>query len=110
MKKKFLLSEAEGMGPLVRSILADVTDAAAERADAERQMKRAEPLRNHPDYANRRRYQEAMEAVKRASLRISRCCGELEEVGVELVDAEDGIAGFPFRWSRNSNSRKVRKA
>jgi len=110
MKKKFLLSEAEGMGPLVRSILADATDAAAERLDAEREMKRAESLRNDRDYANRLRYQEAVQAVERATQRIARCCQELEEIGVELVDAEDGIAGFPFRWSRNQNSRKVRKA
>ena len=41
MKKKFLLSEAEGMVPLVRNILADVADAVYERADAERLLKRA---------------------------------------------------------------------
>ena len=110
MKKKFLLSEAEGMGPLVRSILADVADAVAERMEAQRLVKRSESLRGDRDYANRLRYQEAVQEVERASQRIARCGHELEEIGVELVDAEDGIAGFPFRWSRNSNSRKVRKA
>jgi hypothetical protein len=110
MKKKFLLSEAEGMGPLVRSILADVADAAAERVEAERHAKRAEALRSHKDYSKRLVYQQASQAVARADERISRCHQELEQLGVELVDAEDGVAGFPFKWSRNSNSRKVRKA
>jgi len=110
MKKKFLLSEAEGMGPLVRSILADVADAAAERLDAEKYAKRAEAFRSDKDYSRRRVFQEASQAAARAEERIARCHQELEQLGVELVDAEDGVAGFPFKWSRNSNSRKVRKA
>jgi hypothetical protein len=110
MKKKFLLSEAEGMGPLVRNILADVADAAAERVDAERHVKRSETLRSHPDYSRRIVYQQSLQALERAGERITRCHQELEELGVELVDAEDGVAGFPFKWSRNQTSRKVRKA
>ena len=110
MKKKFLLSEAEGMGPLVRSILSDVADAATERTEAEKQLKRSEAFRSDADYARRVVYQHALQALQRASDRIVRCHQELEELGVDLVDAEDGVAGFPFKWSRNSNSRKVRKA
>jgi len=110
MKKKFLLSEAEGMGPLVRSILADVSDAVAERVEAERQAKRAQTYRSDKDYSKRLIYQAAEQAVERADARIAHCHRELEQLGVELVDAEDGVAGFPFKWSRNSNSRKVRKA
>jgi hypothetical protein len=110
MKKKFLLSEAEGMGPLVRAILADVAEAATDRVDAERQLRRSESFRSDPSYARRVVYQDALQAVERAEERIGRCHAELEQLGVELVDAEDGVAGFPFKWSRNSNSRKVRKA
>jgi len=110
MKKKFLLSEAEGMGPLVRSILTDVADATVERTEAEKQVKRSEAFRNDANYSKRLIYQEAMQAAQRAVDRIARCHVELEELGVELVDPEDGVAGFPFKWSRNSNSRKVRKA
>jgi hypothetical protein len=110
MKKKFLLSEAEGMGPLVRNILADVAEAVAERVEAERLVKRSEALRSDPDYAKRVVYQHAMHTAQRAHERVVCCHHELEQLGVELVDAEDGVAGFPFKWSRNSNSRKVRKA
>jgi len=110
MKKKFLLSEAEGMGPLIRSILADVADAAAERAEAERHARRSEAFRSDKDYAKRLLYQQAEQAVASADARIARCHVELEQLGVELVDAEDGVAGFPFKWSRSQSSRKVRKA
>lgn len=110
MKKKFLLSEAEGMGPLVRSILADVADAALERAEAEKQARRAQAFRSDKDYSKRLLHQQAEQELARAEERIARCHLELEQLGVELVDAEDGVAGFPFKWSRNQSSRKVRKA
>jgi hypothetical protein len=44
------------------------------------------------------------------SQRYDSLVAELEELGVRLIDANSGVAGFQFNWAPTVGSDKIRKA
>ena len=103
MKRKFLLTEAEAMAPYVRALLVDLTAAKSRMVHWDRQVQKLSAQRAEPLSRALCERGWAAEALDAAS-------AELQSLGVRLIDPVLGSAGFPFRWSKNRRSRRIRQA
>jgi hypothetical protein len=110
MKRKFILSEAEAMAGLVRHILVDVVETWRRLHELEQQSKTLQILRTSPDYTSRNKYYQVLHDTETVREDMARLRTEMSRLGVEILDIRNGVAAFPFRWSRNLKSQQVRKA
>ncbi len=107
MKRKFLLTEAEAMVPYVRTLLEDLTAAKARTVHWERRVQRFGTERTGEA---RLTLSMALRERDWAVAALDAAVAELAVLGVRLLDPVLGAAGFPFRWSRNRRSRRIRQA
>lgn len=110
MKRQFVLAEAEAMIPLARQVLADVTTAYAKDRSLSRRVEIVAGCRRSAKYEVRRRHQGLQQQHDDAQRRLAQATDELEQLGLVLIDPVHGIAGFPFLWATEQNSKKIRQA
>jgi hypothetical protein len=110
MKRKFVLSEAEAMTPLVRCILRDAVEANGRHRTFAAKAAELEEARRAGRFDVRAAVYDLEQRSLAARMDFERHRDELAALGVELVDARRGVAAFPFRWSRRASSQRVRRA
>jgi hypothetical protein len=110
MEREFVFSEAQAMTPLVRRILVDVVDVQRERSRLEREVDLLLDCRKSPRYHLRRQLYAAENSLLQLSQKNDSLVAELEDLGVRLIDAANGVAGFQFNWAPTVGSDKIRKA
>lgn len=110
MEREFLLREAQAMAPLVRHVLRDVLEARSQINSLARDVDLMRDCRAARGYELRKRLYHATDALEVQRNRLDAATEELESLGVELIDPDRGVAGFPFTWAPRIGSSKVRKA
>jgi hypothetical protein len=95
-KKLFTISQANASLPLIRAIVADITQLA--RRLEERHDLLAE--RHVIDEPHREELRHLQADFDRDKERMRECCRELVELGVELKDVRAGLIDFPC-WMEN---------
>ena len=102
------------MAGYVRMILADLTEATSKEVHwGRRAAARAFEERAFEESASEQATRDRLAALRERDLARARgaeLAAELHALGVRIVDSAVGIAGFPFRWSRNRRSRRIRQA
>ena len=66
--------------------------------------------RKSPRYNLRRRLYAAENTLQQCTQKYEALTAELEDLGVRLIDAASGVAGFQFNWAPTVGSDKIRKA
>lgn len=110
MTREFMLSEAQAMAPLVRTILFDLAAAHRELNELDARIELLEDCRRSRNFAVRSRFYAAAQEREEAHRRYVHAAEELEDLGVELIDSEHGVAGFAFNWAPSVGSSRVRRA
>lgn len=98
------------MLPLVRRILRDLVHGQEEVRTAQGKIQLLEGCERSSQYEVRRQCVQAREAWQVAGRDCELAVRELESLGLVVLDEEQGIIGFPFRWTANRKSRRVRRA
>ena len=110
MRREFVLSEAQAMAPLVRGILRDLTAAHDAIREYRHRVDLLSTCRASTDFRVRSQYYEAADALRKTEARFREFETELDDLGVQLLDPECGLAAFPFLWAAKPNARSVRRA
>lgn len=105
---QFVFPQADAMVPLVWRVLRDLVAANARLAHQERRLDLLEDCRHSTNYAVREQYYQSLRERNLANKDREDLIGELEGLGVTILDQRRGMVGFPFRWSRNVRSRTRR--
>jgi hypothetical protein len=96
------LKTARKMLPLVRSILADIQGFHARLGELNPEQERLERNRRALDWSARDRRYSIGEDIRAAESGLSTAVGELDDLGVELVDVRNGEVDFPTRINGRS--------
>ncbi|MFO0948164.1 MAG: DUF2203 family protein [Planctomycetota bacterium] len=110
MKREFVLNEAKAMVPLVRHALQDLTGTYSTMLWYRRMVKSLDGCQMSADYSRRRQLHQARHELQVAEKRVQEVTEELEDLGVVILDPVTGMVGFPFFWSPNAGSKRVRRA
>ena len=94
-KKYFTVGEANATLPLVRAIVRDITELAAELRDRQERLDRLWPDDRELSEAQRQELLGAEAEFERAQERLREYEGELRQLGVELKDYFMGLVDFP---------------
>lgn len=110
MSREFLYPEAQAMTPLVRQILTELTLLRDKERDIASRLDLLRECRLSSNYNVRRRYYEAETDMGTVTRRMDDAVAELDDLGVELIDLDQGIAGFRFTWAPRAGSNRFRDA
>jgi hypothetical protein len=94
-KPTFTLSTARAMLPLVRRIVGDVVQA---QSDINRRQPELENLQRHRrdlSWPERQRRYRLEDETHQAQRHLTEATGELDQLGIRLLDAASGEIGFP---------------
>jgi hypothetical protein len=91
----FNLATAQGMLPLVRRIVADVLQQQHSLAQLHPEQNRLDRQRHTLSWPERSRRYQVQEEIATANQRLQEALVELANLGVVLVNAQEGQVGFP---------------
>jgi len=94
-KKYFTVGEANATLPLVRAIVRDVTELAAELRERHGRLERLRPGDRGLSEAHGEELRQAEAELERAQERMQGYERELRQLGVELKDYFTGLVDFP---------------
>jgi hypothetical protein len=95
-KKFFTVAQANAALPLIRAIVADITDLARELKDRYDRLKGMTlPKNGGLSEAHREELQQIEEQMERDKERMREYDNELRKLGVELKDFHSGLIDFP---------------
>jgi hypothetical protein len=100
-KRYFTVSEANAMLPLVRAILRDISELAADLRERQERLSRLQPPpKGAMSAAHREELQLAQEEFERDQERLVEYERELRNLGIELKGYSPGLIDFPC-WLDN---------
>ena len=95
-KKYFTVAEANSTLPLVRAIVRDVTELAAELRERHERLNRIKPGgRFRLSEAHDEELQQVQAELERGQEKMAEYVRELQQLGVELKDYTTGLIDFP---------------